>query len=94
MKNFVVLIVLSCLLVIVVSTSFQGNCGANSSLGCKRCCPDKSCSNRRAVCRDNVCSEVRPGVCQFQCRCNPGYLRNIKGECVLPDQCPPIPVGK
>ncbi|XP_050518329.1 cysteine-rich venom protein 1-like [Diabrotica virgifera virgifera] len=94
MKEFVVLIILSCLSVVVLSAERIPLCPVNSSPGCKPCCSDPSCNNRRPICLDIYCSDLRPGVCQFQCRCHPGYLKNIKGQCVLPGQCPPLPVGK
>ncbi|XP_028132332.1 cysteine-rich venom protein 1-like [Diabrotica virgifera virgifera] len=93
MKNLVVLIVLSCLSVIAFSAEKIPLCPANSSPGCKPCCPDPSCSNRRPICPlDRPCFDVRSSLCQSQCRCDPGYLKNSKGQCVLPCQCPRLPI--
>ncbi|XP_028132333.1 uncharacterized protein LOC114327824 [Diabrotica virgifera virgifera] len=88
MKNFVALIILSCLSVIVLSQTTNRLCPDNSTPGCKPCCPDPSCLFRKPICPfEKVCKNLLPNLCLFECRCNPGYLKNIVGHCVLPDKC-------
>ncbi|XP_028132328.1 sperm mitochondrial-associated cysteine-rich protein-like [Diabrotica virgifera virgifera] len=95
MKNFVVLIVLSFLLVVVLQVEAIRECPPNSHSGCKPCCPDPTCTDRTPTCPPKKpCKELSPPKCQLQCRCNPSHIMNKStGVCVMPMQCPRPPVG-
>ncbi|XP_017786996.1 PREDICTED: chymotrypsin inhibitor-like isoform X2 [Nicrophorus vespilloides] len=82
------LVVFACsLLMVATSTSFGHACGPNEYfIECgSGCAPPLIICGK--IIEPYTPPKYCPTVCRRTCVCKNGYLRNSKGECVLPEVC-------
>uniref|UniRef100_A0A6P7FKL3 Uncharacterized protein LOC114328751 isoform X1 n=1 Tax=Diabrotica virgifera virgifera TaxID=50390 RepID=A0A6P7FKL3_DIAVI len=83
---------------IVSSTVTIGRmeCPPNSSEACEGCCLERTCQRRVVPCRpirDCIYNPIAVNLCKLVCRCKRGYIKDaLSDQCVLPTNCPTIPI--
>ncbi|XP_069357617.1 keratin-associated protein 10-3-like isoform X2 [Maniola hyperantus] len=64
-------------------------CGENEEFStCRQTCPPQTCD------WDPTTTACKPGPCQPGCNCKEGYLRDVNGNCIPKEKCPPKCTGK
>nr|XP_034828839.1 zonadhesin-like [Maniola hyperantus] len=68
-----------------VPTPAHVECGENEEFStCRQTCPPQTCD------WDPTTTACKPGPCQPGCNCKEGYLRDVNGNCIPKEKCPPI----